>query len=203
MSFEHVNVSEMIRESRRRDPAAVDQLLGAYRNYLRVLAQVWLSPKLPAKVDPSDLVQETLLKAHERFDQFHGHTERELTAWLRRILSRCVVDVVRQYQAEGRDTNRERSLERSLDDSADSLDRMVAHSGSSPSQTAERREMGVVLADKLAQMPDSYRQVIAMRGLKEMEWSEIADQMHRTVPAVRQLWVRALSDLRNRLEEVL
>ena len=48
-----------------------------------MVANQELSPELAAKLGPSDLVQETFLKAHCEIGRFHGHTEADLLAWLR------------------------------------------------------------------------------------------------------------------------
>ena len=195
------NINQMIQLARQGEPAAIENLLASNRNYLRMLAQVSLSLNLRARIDPSDVVQETLLKANEHFGQFRGQTEHELTAWLRRILSRIVVDIIRKHNATVRDVAGERSLE--SDESAGRLIRILQKSGSTPSQHAQRRETSVILADAIADMTPDHQQVIALRGFQELDWPDVAAQMNRSVGAVRMLWVRSLSDLRTRLDDAL
>jgi hypothetical protein len=68
------------------------QALERYRDYLLLLARLQLDRGLQAKLDPSDLAQETLLKAHRNWEQFRGRTEAERAAWLRAILARHLAD---------------------------------------------------------------------------------------------------------------
>ena len=62
----------LIEEARRRDDAARRRLLELYRNYLRLAARSLIGGALRIKLDPSDLVQETFLKAHRNFARFCG-----------------------------------------------------------------------------------------------------------------------------------
>src|SRR5579884_3313920 len=116
-------VGRLIEEARRQAPGALDRLLESYRNYLRLLARTGIDASLRGKADPSDVVQETLLKAHQRFAQFRGQTEAELVAWLRQILARNLTDLARRFRrAEARNVAREQSLDALLDRSAQALD---------------------------------------------------------------------------------
>src|SRR5262245_6488196 len=91
-----------------------------FRDYLCLLARLHLDERLRGKVDPSDVVQEVLLRAHRHRDDFRGQTEAARTAWLRQILTHVLADAVRRFlQAQGRDVGREQPLDgRAADSSA-------------------------------------------------------------------------------------
>jgi DNA-directed RNA polymerase specialized sigma24 family protein len=54
------------------DEFPVGAALERYRNYLRLLARVQLGSRPGGRLDPSDLVQQTLLEAYQKREQFSG-----------------------------------------------------------------------------------------------------------------------------------
>ena len=80
-----------------------------YRSYLLLLAEARLDRRLQGKLDPSDVVQQTLLHAHQAWTQFRGTSEAELVAWLRRILARTLLNVHPRFSA-GKTRRRPRTL---------------------------------------------------------------------------------------------
>jgi RNA polymerase sigma-70 factor (ECF subfamily) len=201
MSGGRLNVSGLIHAARQAEPGALERLLESLRNYLRLLARTGIDTSVRGKADPSDLVQETLLKAHQHFDQFRGQTEAELAVWLRQILARNLVDLVRRYRmASARQVSREQSLEKMIADSAAALDNLIENNGSSPSAVAQRRELPVVLADVLAELDVDDREVIILRSIEELSWPQVAKRMKRSEGAVRILWARALKKIRPLIE---
>ncbi len=116
-----------------------DPRLESYRSYLRVLARAQLGPKLRAKVDASDVVQETLLNAHRAIDQFRGESPAQLAAWLRKILARHLIHLARDFGRDKRNVGRERSLEASIEQSSVRLERWLAADQSSPSHRSSSR----------------------------------------------------------------
>ena len=106
--------------------------LDRYRNYLRLLARVQLGARPGGRMDPSDLVQQTLLEAYQKREQFRGASDGERAAWLRTILARNVADAMRAQGRLKRDVSRERSLERELAESSARLGDWLAAEGPRP-----------------------------------------------------------------------
>jgi RNA polymerase sigma-70 factor (ECF subfamily) len=201
MARQHVGIDRLLEDARRNQPGVLDRLLESYRNYLRLVARTGIDARLRGKADPSDLVQETLLKAHQHFDEFRGQTEPELVAWLRQILARNLADLARRYRASAsRKVAREYSLENLLAADSKAIGSLLASNGHSPSQSAQRRELGVILADALAELSADYREVIVLRTLEGRDWDEVARALGRSPDAARLLWTRALKKVRPLIE---
>ena len=129
---------------------------------------------LRVRLDASDLVQETFLKAAREFGQFLGSTEPELTAWLRQILVRTLANQAKHHRRLGRDYQRQESLEAMLDRSSEAVQHALATPSESPSTHAVRREQAVLLADALEKLPADYREVFILRNLEHIPFDEVA-----------------------------
>jgi RNA polymerase sigma-70 factor (ECF subfamily) len=175
--------------------------LARYRDYLLLLARMQIGRPLQAKLDPSDVVQQTLLEAHSKRDQFRGRSEAELAAWLRRLLACNLVDERRALGRAKRDVSRERSLEAALDESSARLGAWLAAEQSSPSQHAERHERGLRLAAALATLPEAQAQALVLRHCQGRSLDEISQELGRTPDAVAGLLKRGSRQLRALLND--
>jgi RNA polymerase sigma-70 factor (ECF subfamily) len=175
--------------------------LERFRTYLELLARLHLDPRLKGKADASDLVQETFLQAHERWNQFRSRSEAELSAWLRQILARNLAHAVRDFGRAKRDVARERSLEKSLDDSSSRLQAWLAADQSSPSQKAAGNEQLLRLADALSALPETQREAVVLHYWQDWPVAQIGAYLGRTPAAVGGLLKRGLHQLRQRLTE--
>lgn len=193
-------VEVLIAQARGGDRVALGRLLELYRGYLSLLARLQIGRRLQGKVDAADLVQDTFLEAHRHFAQFRGTGEAELVCWLRQILAGLLANLVRRYcGTQRRDLRLERELAEELDQSSRTLDRSLAAPHSTPSQRAMRREQAVLLANALEQLSDDYREVIILRHLEGLSFAEVSQRMGRSVDSVKNLWARALAQLRRSL----
>ena len=202
MSSGGADVEQLMGRAQAGDADALGELLQLYRNYLALLARLNIDARLQGKVDASDLVQETFLKAHRNFGQFRGNTEEELVSWLRQILTNNLANLVRHYLGrQRRDVRLERQLAAEMDRSSRLMDGGLIAPGSSPSRQASRREQAVLLADVLKQLPADYREVLILRHLEGLTFAQVAERLGRTEDSVQKLWVRALARLRRSLGE--
>lgn len=176
------------------------QALEPYRSYLEVLARVHLDARLRGKLDPADVVQQTMLRACAAWSSLKRTEPGVVAAWLRRILARSLADVVKHYDRDCRAIDLERSLEADLDQSASGLAGWLAADQTSPSQAAVHNEELLRLADALAALPEPRREVVVLKHLRGWTVRQIADHIGRTPPAVASLLRRGLEELRRQLE---
>jgi RNA polymerase sigma-70 factor (ECF subfamily) len=201
--LDHADAEPLLRHASAGDLDSLGALLERYRNYLTLLARLQLHRSMQGKLDPADVVQETYLRAHHRFAQFHGRTEAEFLGWLRQILASRMAELVRHYcGTRRRDVRLERDLTAALDQSSRDLDRQLTAPGSSPSHHAAQREQAVLLADALQRLPEHYREVIILHQLEDLHFPEVAQRLGRSVDSVKNLWIRALTRLRHLLRGV-
>jgi RNA polymerase sigma-70 factor, ECF subfamily len=185
--------------ARRGDRQSVGELLKHYRNYLTLLATTQIERRLQRRVSPSDIVQETMLRAHRHFAQFRGQSEKELLGWLRQILLTSLAKFVEQHVlAAKRDVRKEVSIERfnAFDNSALQFTSILRARTETPSALVQHREDAVVLADLLAQLPEPHRDVLVLRHMQGLSFEEVAARMDRSVGATRMLWLRAIEKMR-------
>jgi len=196
MTSDTVSVHELLERARQGRAEDRDRLFQACRPYLGMVAQTQMEHWLQAKVDASDLVQETMLEAYRDFERFSGETEGEWLAWLKRILAHNLADYIRRFRGTAkRQVGREVSLGTPGDDSAERRAPEPAARIDTPSRELMRKDVQIRMAAALAQLPADYQQVIRLRNLEKLPFDQVAEEMGRSRPAVQMLWMRALRKL--------
>src|SRR5437762_13576071 len=195
-----LTISDLLAQARGNDPRRLDQLFGQCRNYLAVVARAQVESWLRAKVDASDIVQQTMLEAYRDFHKFRGTTEAEWRAGLRQILSHNAANFIRHYRGTAkRQAHREVALRQPGDDSKAFGAPDPADRGESPSQLLLRKERDWQIAEALAQLTPDHREVILLRNLERLSFDDVAERMGRSRPAAQMLWMRAI----HKLQEVM
>ena len=172
-----------------------------YRPWLGILASRALPDRLQARMDPSDVVQQTLAEAWKNQSKFRGESEAEKQAWLRGILGNIVAGQQRFHLGTAaRNMDREQQVRDSLDQTSLRLQQFVAKENS-PSQAAQDAEQGLIIATALDQLPEDYREVLILRHFEDLSHDEIAKRMDRSAAAVRMLWIRALTEIKKQFSK--
>src|SRR5262249_47199678 len=179
------------------DPA---EALEPYRKYLEVLAELHLDRRLRGKLDPSDVVQQTMLRAYSALGEVRDTRPEVLVAWLRRILARTLSGAVQHYARGEREGGVERSVEADLDRSASGFAAWLVADQTSPSGRAERNEELLRMVEALAELPERMREVVVLKHCQGWTLPQIAERTGRTVPSVASLLRRGLEELRDRLK---
>jgi len=144
-------------------------------------------------------VQETFLEARRDFPQFHGSTEEELLAWLRRLLLNNLSNFVRRYRETAkRRVGDEVSLDALQTTSAPSAG--LAADTLSPCQQALDREQGELLREAVARLPEEHRQIIMLWHQEERSFEDIARLLGCAPNTVRNKWLKAIKQLQTDLE---
>jgi RNA polymerase sigma-70 factor, ECF subfamily len=163
--------------------------------------KIELDLRLRKRFDSSDLVQETMLRAHEGLAGFKGTSEAELAKWLQEILGNVLADEIRKATAQKRDVAVERSLNDAVADSFAQLEAYLTAGGPSPSEQAHRQEQLHRLAGAIEQLPEDQRDVVIQRDLLGSPVRDIAELLERTEKSVAGLLLRGRRRLRELLEE--
>jgi len=189
------NVCDLIRRAREGDDEARERLFELCRKDIGRIARAQVDTWLRVKVDASDLIQQTMLEAHRDFDRFQGGSEKEWQAWLRKILSNNAADFVRRYRGTAKRQARREVRFRDPADSHASGAPEPAAPGKTPSQEFLQIDDETRMAAALAELSPDHRRVIELRNLQRLPFSEVAQQMDRSRPAVQMLWMRAIKKL--------
>lgn len=196
---------ELMAQARAGQAEALGELCALYRNYLRMVVRTGLGPRLRERVELSDVVQEALVEVIKQFPQFTGQNEAALVGWLRRLVGQKLADLGRYHSrakraAGGSALPLDAPFESNTGDSAGGrlLD-VLALSQTSPSEQASRRELIVLLADALADLPETEAEVLWLYHADGLSFESIGEQLGLGRKAVRGLWARGLKGLKRQL----
>jgi len=203
MTEEKSVLNELIANARS-SRGGLGELLERYRPFLLLMAQRRIGLRLAVRCAPEDVVQQTYVEAQQAFPSFRGATAAEFSAWIQRIHSHNLTEMVRKHTAAGRQNLKaEERLER-----LDPVDGTIsfcwlepAADQTSPSQRVVKDEKALRLAALLQTLPEMQREAIRLRYLEGWPVEKIAQELDRSVAATAGLLKRGLQALRAKMSE--
>src|SRR5262249_37295001 len=197
------DTEQLIEQAHRGDEAARAQLLGRHRDRLRRMVACHLDPRLSARIDPSDVVQEALAEADRELSDYLRRQPLPFYPWVRRIAWERLVKLHRRHlYARRRSVRNEQPGVMALPESSVvELARKLVASGTSPSGQLIRQELQERVRAALALLGERDREVLLMRYLEGLSTRETAASLGISEGAVKMRHVRALEALHRLLGE--
>jgi RNA polymerase sigma-70 factor (ECF subfamily) len=185
------------------DASAVKTLLEQHRERLLHMVAVRMDPRVVQRLDASDVVQDSLLEAHEKFAEYAGTRPLPLYPWLRQIAWQHLMHAhERHIHTKKRSVVREQaSVVMLSDDSVQGLVEHLVDSQTSPSGKVMREELQQRIRGALADMSPRDGDILVMRYLEHMSIDEIAATLQISENAVHMRQLRALQKLRESLSD--
>ncbi len=162
-----------------------------YQSALLMWAKCRLPGWLRGKLDPADLVQQTLLEACRVGEKLVDRPDHEVLAYLRRALTNNMTDAIREFEHHRAELSPAAYMESSM-----RLADFLEADQSSPSERVQRNERYEKLAEAMNDLPDQQRVAVELRYLQGLKVIEIAKILDRSEGAVSLLLHRAFIALR-------
>jgi RNA polymerase sigma-70 factor (ECF subfamily) len=196
------DTDDLIEQASQGDASAGQQLLARHYDRLRRMVAVRLDRRLAARLDPSDVVQESLAEAARLLPDYLRERPLPFYPWLRQLAGERLAKLHRRHLHAGKRDVRREEAQPLTDESARDLAQRLLASGLSPSNEMVRRELLVRVRAALQQLPERDREVLTLRYLEQMRTREIAEVLGVAEGTVKSRHVRALERLRDRLGDV-
>ncbi len=182
----------------RGDRQALGRLLQHYRPRWHAFIGARLGPRVRARVDPSDVVQEVQLEVVQRMEDYLNRRPMPFHLWARKTAYERLLKVRRDHRRARRSVDREVALP---ERSALLVARPFLADTPSPSEQLAARELSDRVGRAVAGLAEADREVLLMRHLEELSYAEIACLLDIEADAARQRYGRALLRLRKVLKD--
>jgi RNA polymerase sigma-70 factor (ECF subfamily) len=197
IAMPETNSDQLLSLARAGDTHAQQELLMLHRERLKRMISAYLDPRLTARLDPSDVLQEALTCAAVRLPQYLKDQPLQFYPWLRQIVREQLITVHRKHvQADRRSVRKEQALWAEFSEaSAIQLASRLVSGESSPSRQASIRELRIRVKQALGELNEPDRELLLMRFVEQLKIREISEVLDISESAVKSRLARALQKL--------
>ena len=190
---------ELLAGAKQGNSDAINGLMERHRDSLRRMVQLRLDQKIQRRVDVSDVVQDVLVEANRRLQDYLANPVMGFHLWLRQIAQDRIIDAHRRHRASAkRSVDRERPLAipAAGDHSTMELAAQLAGRDLTPAAAATQAEMARLVEAAIAKLPDQDCEIIIMRHYEQLSNQEIAQALSLSEPAASMRYLRAIRRLK-------
>jgi len=181
---------------------AMHDLLERHRRSLRQMIALRMDRALAARLDASDIIQDTLVEANRRFRDYLGNPQLPFHLWLRQIAQDRLIDAHRRHRvAQKRSVDREQSLSPPpfAEKSAWDLAAQLKDPQLTPAAATIRKEFQSRFFATLQNLSEEDREIVLMRHFEHLGNGEVALALGISAPAAGMRYLRALRKLKEQL----
>lgn len=191
----------LLERIRRGDTAAFDALFKKHRGRLQKAIAMRMDRRVAARLDSSDILQETYLEAFKRLPKYLRRETMPFYLWIHWIAREKVIGSHRHHLgAEKRAVQHEVPL-MPVDSSAQFVSGLIGRLPS-PSQKLAKVEIAEKLRLALQQMSSDERDLILWRHFEQFSTRDMAILLDITAAAANKRYIRALERLRKLLHDL-
>lgn len=193
---------ELLARAAAGDPAAWQSLLRQSHPTLLAFVSGLIPNDLRSRVEAQDVLSDTYFEAYRRLPEFQFIDDTSFYRWLATIARHRLINVVKAQRRQKRGGLVRQVAAEAMGEDGGLIELLhdLAVYERTPSRSAMRHELRLVLEASIARLDEPLRQALRLRHMSGLAFKEVATEMHRTERAVQQLCTRALRQLRQDLE---
>jgi RNA polymerase sigma-70 factor (ECF subfamily) len=196
MAEESIDIQGFLERAREGDQSAIEELFKRYRGRLRKAIAMRIDRRLAARVDASDVLQETYLEAFRRLPKYLSQEEMPFYLWLHWIAREKVLALHRRHLGAGKRAVTYEAPLLPADTSATFVSAVIAGREPSPSQALAKTELAERLRQAMGQLDDDERDLILWRHFEQLSARDMAQLMKISEAAASKRYIRAVERLR-------
>ena len=193
---------ELLLGARDGDDDAVNRLIERHRNAVLRMVQMRLDQKVRRRVDVSDVVQDVMIDASRRLQEYIANPVMPFHLWLRHIAKDRIIDAHRRHRgSQKRSVDREQGLAVPGADDHSTMD-LAAHlcdAELTPAAAATQREMAQRVEAAITELGEQDGEIIIMRHYEQLSNQEVSQALGLSEPAASMRYLRAVRRLRSML----
>jgi RNA polymerase sigma-70 factor (ECF subfamily) len=202
---QHEQTAELLANAQGGDANAVNRLLERHRDAVHRMVQLRLDAKVQRRVDVSDVVQDVMVEANRRLQDYLANPQQmPFHLWLRHIARDRIIDAHRRHRGSARrSVDREQPLVAAAGDEKSTFDLVaqIHDRERGPASAVAAQEMARLVEAAIAELPDQDCEIVIMRHYEHLSNQEIAQALGLTEPAASMRYLRAIRKLREVLGE--
>ncbi len=196
MGQDSAETQALVERARAGDQSAFEELFNRHRVRLQKAVAMRMDRRVAARVDASDIIQETYLEAFKRLPKYLHQEGMPFYLWLHWIARDKVLGLHRRYLGADKRAIRHEVPLMPVDSSATFVSVVIAGGEPSPSQTLAKAELAELLRLGLGQLDDDERDLILWRHFEQLSARDTAQLLQISEAAAAKRYIRAVERLR-------